>query len=118
MQSETFAPKILRMKDAPYYMGMNKNMFNDIVRPFVTEIPIGKQGIGFDRLELDMFADDNKRRVGRPGSQMKERSLWQKSQQVLQEKRATVSGISIKSSKEKDFMKALEVVASKKRSAI
>jgi predicted DNA-binding transcriptional regulator AlpA len=32
---------------------MNRNRFNAEVRPHLIEIPIGKQGIGFDRLDLD-----------------------------------------------------------------
>ena len=39
---------------------MDRNRFNAEVRPYLTEIPIGKQGIGFDRLELDAWVDDYK----------------------------------------------------------
>ena len=46
--------------------GMDRNRFNAEVRPYLTEIPIGKQGIGFDRLELDAWVDDYKSRNGRP----------------------------------------------------
>lgn len=46
-------PKVIRLRDAPAYLGMNKNYFNQQVRPYLTEIPIGEKGIGFDRLELD-----------------------------------------------------------------
>jgi hypothetical protein len=45
---------------------MDKNRFNAEVRPSLTEIPIGKQGIGFDRLELDAWVDDYVSRNGRP----------------------------------------------------
>ena len=45
------APRIIRFRDAPHYLGMDRNRFNAEVRPFLTEIPIGTQGIGFDRLE-------------------------------------------------------------------
>jgi hypothetical protein len=31
--------------------------FNKTVRPFVKEFPIGARGIGFDRYELDKWAD-------------------------------------------------------------
>ena len=53
-------PRILRFRDAPSYLGMDRNRFNAEVRPYLTEIPIGKQGIGFDRLELDAWVDDYK----------------------------------------------------------
>ena len=46
---------------------MDRNRFNTEVRPHLTEIPIGIQGIGFDRLELDAWVDDYKSRNGRPG---------------------------------------------------
>jgi hypothetical protein len=35
-------------------------------RPHVTEIPIGKQGIGFDRFEFDAWVDEYVSRNGRP----------------------------------------------------
>ena len=48
------------------YLGMDRNRFNAEVRPHLTEIPIGMQGIGFDRLELDAWVDDYIARNGRP----------------------------------------------------
>jgi hypothetical protein len=45
---------------------MDRNRFNLEVRPHLTEIPIGRQGIGFDRLELDAWVDEYKARNGRP----------------------------------------------------
>ena len=56
----------MRFRDAPRYLGMDRNRFNAEVRPYLTEIPIGKQGIGFDRLELDAWVDDYMSRNGRP----------------------------------------------------
>ena len=50
----------------PAYLGMDRNRFNAEVRPHLTEIPIGKQGIGFDRLELDAWVDEYVARNGRP----------------------------------------------------
>jgi hypothetical protein len=46
---------------------MDRNRFNSDVRPYVTEIPIGEQGIAFDRLELDRWVDDYVACNGRPG---------------------------------------------------
>ncbi len=60
-------PRFFRLRDAPAYLGMDRNRFNAEVRPYLTEIPIGEQGIAFDRLELDAWADDYIRRNGRPG---------------------------------------------------
>ena len=53
-----FPPRIIRLRDAPAYLGMDRNRFNAEVRPILTEIPIGVQGIGFDRLELDAWVED------------------------------------------------------------
>lgn len=50
--------------NAPGYLGMNKNRFNREVRITLTEIPIGKQGTAFDRLELDAWAEDYRNRCG------------------------------------------------------
>ena len=51
-------PRFIRLRDAPGYVGMDRNRFNAEVRPLVTEIPIGSQGVAFDRLDLDVWADD------------------------------------------------------------
>jgi|SRR3990167_1074265 len=50
-------PRIIRLKDAPKYLGMNKNVFYAEVRPKLHPKRIGKRGVGFDRLELDAWAD-------------------------------------------------------------
>lgn len=50
-------PRILRYRSAPGYLGMCRAEFNKTVRPFVREFPIGSQGVGFDRYELDEWAD-------------------------------------------------------------
>jgi hypothetical protein len=41
-------PRIIRHRDAPTYLGMDRNRFDSEVRPYLTEIPIGTQGVGFD----------------------------------------------------------------------
>ena len=51
-------PRIIRIRDAPFYLGMDKNRFNKEVRPYVPEIKIGMQGVAFDRLDLDAWFDD------------------------------------------------------------
>ena len=50
-------PRFIRLRDAPTYLGMDRHSFNLHVRSYLTEIPIGKRGIGFDRLDLDAYAD-------------------------------------------------------------
>ena len=68
-------PRFVRLRDAPDYLGMDRNRFNRLVRPNLVLIPIGKQGIAFDRLDLDDWADQYKCRNGRPGRLQGER-LW------------------------------------------
>jgi hypothetical protein len=108
-------PRIIRIRDAPFYLGMDKNRFNAEVRPSLTEIKIGTQGIAFDRLELDAWVDELKTRIGKPGTKKLEKELWQRNPRGSQ--KGMVSGTLTKSSKEKDFMKALDQATSKKRSA-
>jgi hypothetical protein len=80
------------------------------------ELPIGKQGIGFDRLELDAWVEDYKARNGRP-----RRSKGVKSWDV-EEYRASssgpASGISTSNSVGGEFAKALALLTSKKPKGI
>ncbi len=66
--------RFIRLRDAFDYLGMDKNRFNSEVRPYLTEIPIGRQGIAFDRLEMDAWADQYMARNGRPAA--KRRKPW------------------------------------------
>jgi len=61
-------PRLVRLRDAPGYLGMDRNRFNREVRPQLTTIPIGRQGIAFDRLELDAWVDDYVSCNGRPAA--------------------------------------------------
>src|SRR5687767_5508547 len=45
---------------------MDRNRFDQEVRPELTEIPIGQRGIAFDRHELDAWADAYISACGRP----------------------------------------------------
>ncbi|MCA1604768.1 MAG: hypothetical protein LC775_04675, partial [Acidobacteria bacterium] len=58
-------PRFIRLRDAPAYLGMDRHRFNFEVRPHLVEIPIGDQGISFDRVDLDAWADEYKARNGR-----------------------------------------------------
>jgi hypothetical protein len=53
---------------------MDRNRFNREVRPQLTIIPIGRQGIAFDRLELDAWVDDYVSCNGRPAA--RRRKPW------------------------------------------
>jgi len=51
-------PRMLRLRNAPACMGMDRNRFNAEVRPSLTVILLGEQGIDFDRFELDAWIDE------------------------------------------------------------
>jgi hypothetical protein len=76
----SIAPRYVRLHDAPEYIGMDKNLFNAEVRPFLIEIPIGARSVAFDRLDLDAWADEYKARNGRPGRKMKEATTCEQGQ--------------------------------------
>src|SRR5579859_2506673 len=107
-------PRVLRFRDAPSYLGMDRNRFNAEVRPFVTEISIGKQGIGFDRIELDAWFDDYKSRNGRPA---RRKFSWDE-RQPQDSLNAERPGTSTNTSSASAFAKALERATSGKRNAI
>ncbi len=106
------APRIVRFRDAPRYLGMDRNRFNAEVRPYVTEVPIGKQGVGFDRLELDAWFDDYKSRNGRPPR--KGSIVWDANEYPASSSGAG-SGMSTNVSAGGEFARALKQLTSKKR---
>ena len=59
-------PRLLRPAQAAAYLGIGDTIFERDVRPYLTEIPLGKTGVGFDRFDLDEWVDDHKARRGRP----------------------------------------------------
>jgi len=113
---ETILPRLLRLRDAPLYLGMDRNRFNSEVRPYLTEIPVGKQGVAFDRLELEAWVDQYKSRNGRPGQPKGELTWDEKERQVSTSK--VISGISTNKSGESAFAKALARATSGKRKPI
>jgi hypothetical protein len=108
------APRLIRLRDAPHYLGMDPNRFNAEVRPYLIEIPIGKQGIAFDRLDLDAWVEEYKSRNGRPGKAIGGKPLWdRKFRQDLGN--VETHGTSGKQSEITEFEKALERATSQKR---
>lgn len=104
-------PRFIRLRDAPSYLGMDRNFFNSEVRPSLTEVPIGKQGVAFDRLDLDAWADHHKQRNGRPAQR---RSVWDINEHQDSSNEAK-SGTSTRKSTKSEFAKAQELIDSKKR---
>lgn len=52
-------PRIIRLSEAPSYLGMSPRIFNGEVRPHLDEIKIGSRGVGFDRRQLDEWIERN-----------------------------------------------------------
>src|SRR5579864_5484665 len=102
-------PRFLRLRDAPAYLAMDKNRFNREVRSKVAEIRIGVQGVAFDRLELDAWADEYKSRNGRPAAQSGRRKSWDEKKH-RDSSSAVASGISTNASAGGEFAKALKAL--------
>ena len=109
-------PRLIRLRDAPQYLGMDIHRFNAEVRPDVIVIPIGKQGIAFDRLGYDAWADNYKRLKGRPVAPTNGRNLWDANTQ-LDSRNAMRSGTSINKSLDAAFAKAVARATLGKRNA-
>jgi predicted DNA-binding transcriptional regulator AlpA len=101
-------PRLIRLRDAPFYLGMDRNRFNEEVRPFVTEIRVGVQGVAFDRLELDAWAEQYKARNGRPG-QPKGETIWDV-KRYPDSSKEPVCGTSTSKSQGGAFVAALEQI--------
>jgi hypothetical protein len=110
-QSSEVQPRVVRFRNAPAYLGMDRNRFNAQVRPFLTEVPIGTQGIGFDRLELDAWFEDYKSRNGRPAQRGE--NVWDANKYPASFK-GPESGTSTSISSGGEFAEALVQLASKK----
>jgi hypothetical protein len=67
LNAEVISPRLIRYRDAPAYLGMDRNRFDSEVRPTLTEIPIGQCGIAFDRHGLAVWAGTRVAAIGRPG---------------------------------------------------
>ncbi|WP_061638976.1 hypothetical protein [Legionella pneumophila] len=111
-------PRLIRLRDAPIYVGMDRHRFNKDVRPNLVEIPMGVQGVAFDRLDLDAWVDDYIQCSGRPAV-TKQRSLeqWDEKNRRVSSKEVTI-GTSIKRSLDAEFEKALVRATSKKQKNI
>lgn len=103
----SFLPRFIRCKDASAYLGMDRDRFNGEVRPHLVEIPIGVQGIAFDRLDLDAWADDYKERCGRPSDVKLAKNWKEREKRVYASRKASTT--STRTSDDKgDFAKTVE----------
>jgi hypothetical protein len=92
-----------------------RNRFNAEVRPYLTDIPIGQQGIAFDRLDMDDWADDYKRCNGRLGQFSKGKPTWD-AKECQVSSNEVGNGTSISTSEAGAFAKALKQLDSTRRS--
>lgn len=117
-----YPPRFIRLKMAPAYVAMDKNLFNRTVRPYLRQIPIGRGGIAFDRLELDRWADQYSTCNGRPAPKMEGQLCLENECQGSRnasEPIVRLSGTSTNVSEGSDtFQAALERAIRKKRKGI
>jgi hypothetical protein len=92
---------------------MDRNRFNAEVRPLLTEFPIGKQVVGFDRLELDAWVDEYVARNGRP-ARAKGANTWDASKYPASSGEPA-PGTSTSASSDGEFARALAQVNSRRR---
>jgi len=107
-------PRLIRLRDVSAYLGMDRNRFGVEVRPYLTTISIGKQGIAFDRLELDAWVEDYISRNGRPGRLQGVRPWDVEDRPASSRERAF--GTSTNGSRGGEFAKALAQINWPKRS--
>ncbi len=113
-KSAAIMQRLIRLRDAPGYVGMDPNRFNVEVRPYLTEIPIGKQGVAFDKVDLDSWVEQYKSRNGRPGKAMKGGESWGRKSHQGSSKEVKF-GISKNKLEKEEFEKALQRATSRKR---
>lgn len=110
-----FMPRIIRLRDAPFYLGMKKDHFNKVVRPELDIINIGERGVGFDRLDLDRWVEHHKLSVDLTLYQRYEGDEACQNENRQDFLNAMESGTSTKNCSEDAFAKALALVNSRKR---
>lgn len=124
MANTAFTPRFIRMRDAPAYLGMNEELFNEAARPFLPEVAIGQRGRAFDIRDLDAFADEYKRQNAIDKSALAGQSLargerrgtetWRKSKSPASTFVAA-NGTSTRKSTDSDFAKVVALATGKKR---
>lgn len=117
MSKQHIQPRLIRMRDAPGYVGMDKRVFNEEVRPQIREIKIGKQGIAFDRLDLDAWVDQHIERECPAASNSKRRMKRWDAKERQVSKNAGDFGTLTKQSLDAEFAKVLAQISSKKLSS-
>jgi hypothetical protein len=114
-----FLPRVIRAKNAHAYLGMDRNRFNREVKPHLIAVPIGVQGLGYDRFDLDKWWEEYKRRNGMPGALLKaegEEQWVEKLQDSVAGRTSPAErGTFTRCSTARQFMKVVAQVTKKKR---
>lgn len=114
MKHYRLLPRFIRFRDAPLYLGMDRHRFNNEVRSYLSEIPIGVQGIAFDRLDLDDWAEHYKQRNGRPAaSKLRRMEIWDENERQVSSNGGNTGKLT-KQSLDAEFAKALALANLKK----
>ena len=106
--------RFYRLRDAPEYLGMDRNRFNEEVRPYLTTIPIGRQGVAFDRLEMDAWVDDYVSRNGRPAERSR---TWDARNHRASRSEAASGGSTRESRDTEEWQKAVARLTSRRRNS-
>lgn len=115
MSNLALQPRIIRAGQAPSYCGMCERLFNAEIKPSLTKIQIGVQGVGYDRFEIDEALDDYIARYGRAPKKGKEEHNQCKNEEPPVSGKLMGSGISTKPSTVRDFAKAARRAKSTKQ---
>lgn len=102
----TILARNIRAGSAPTYCGMSRAVFDEEIKPYLVTIPIGKQGIAYDRFDLDAALDEYKQRRGRAPARTWSKEEWQQPNHVGASVSGRVSGTSTNESTVRDFAAA------------
>ena len=106
-------PRAVRARDAPAYLGVDRNRFNRDFKPFLTIVVMGHKTHCYDRLDLDEIWETMRVRNGRPGAESStEKTPWQNAQLESGKKQAA-RGQSTKLSSAGAFSNALDRLIAK-----
>jgi hypothetical protein len=109
-----FSPRVIRVKDAHRYLGMDKTTFAKLIRPYLSVIHITKKSRGFERLDIDQAFDVYKHGRCHPPKKLlpTEDDICLEKKPVSTSTKPVNAGSSTKLSKENAFASALSTAKS------
>jgi hypothetical protein len=106
MGNQYIEPRFVRVRDAPGIFGVDRNYFNRVIRPRLTEIRLSKQAIGFDIREIHEVADELKEQYGRKAD-CSGGVAWERSKYPVSSGAKVASGTSTRCTKADEFVEAV-----------